>query len=244
MKKKFGPVCLDVGGRDEILTDCRGLIGHGGRVFTVNALMWERAHRSPEFAEALGTADVLTVDGVGVKWALEKNGVRTEVLSGVSLGELIVREGAPSLAIIGGREGVAERALRYLNAKNPRLRESFIVCGYGYSDAEYLALLRYHRPKLCFVCLGSPKQEYFVRRARAASPKTLFLALGGSLDVYSGEKRRASRTVRAVGLEWLYRMLKEPKRLRDAPRLVSFALRMHRMAKNKQKPPKDTGEIK
>lgn len=244
MKKKFGPVCLDVGGRDEILADCRALIGRGGRVFTVNALMWERAHRSPEFAEALGTADVLTVDGVGVKRALALFGIETELTSGVELGELIVGEGNPSLAIIGGREGVAERAFCYLKAKNSRLRRSFIVCGYGYSDAEYLALLRYHRPKLCFVCLGSPKQEYFVRRARAASPKTLFLALGGSLDVYSGEKCRAPSAVRAIGLEWLYRMLKEPKRLKDAPRLASFALRMHRMAKNKQKPPKDTGEIK
>ncbi|MBR2965528.1 MAG: WecB/TagA/CpsF family glycosyltransferase [Clostridia bacterium] len=235
MKKKFGPVCLDVGGRDEILADCRALIGRGGRVFTVNALMWERAHRSPEFAEALGTADVLTVDGVGVKWALEKNGVRTEVLSGVSLGELIIREGAPSLAIIGGKEGVAERALRYLKAKNPRLRESFTACGYGYADGDYIELLRYHRPKLCFVCLGSPRQEYFAVKASSASPKTLFFALGGSLDVYSGEKRRAPRGVREAGFEWLYRMLREPKRLKGVCGLARFAMATLIMAKNSTK---------
>ena len=235
MKKKLGPVTLDVGGRDEILADCRAMIGHGGRVFTVNALMWERAHRSPEFAEALGTADVLTVDGVGVKWALEKSGVRTEVLSGVLLGELIVGEGAPSLAIIGGKKDVAERALRYLKAKNPRLRKSFTACGYGYADGDYIELLRYHRPELCFVCLGSPRQEYFVVKASSASPKTLFFALGGSLDIYSGEKRRAPRIVRTAGFEWLYRMLREPKRLKGVWGLARFAMATLKMAKKSTK---------
>ena len=235
MKRRLGLLSLDVGGRDEILAECRALVGRGGAVFTVNSLMAERAHREREFAEVLGGADILTVDGVGVKRALALFGMEAELLSGVELGELITREENPSLAIIGGREGVAERAFAYLKAKNPRLRLSFAVCGYGHTDVGYLALLRRHRPMLCFVCLGSPKQEYLVRRAREASPKTLFFALGGSLDVYSGERCRAPSAVRSVGLEWLYRMLKEPKRLKEAPRLASFAFRMLRMAKKSTK---------
>ncbi len=235
MKKNLGIVSLDVGGRDEILGECRALIGRGGAVFTVNSLMVERAHREPSFAEVLSRADILTVDGVGIRWALEKSGVKAELLSGVELGELVTGEGNPSLAIIGGSEGVAERAFLYLKAKNPRLCLSFAVAGYGHADADYLALLRRHRPSLCFVCLGSPKQEHFVMKARRASEKTLFFALGGSLDVYSGEKRRAPRAVRALGLEWLYRMVKEPRRLKGLPRLVSFALRVRRMAKKSTK---------
>ena len=244
MKKNLGPLSLDAGGRDEILAECRALVGMGGAIFTVNAVMLERAEREGEFAKALSSADILTVDGVGVKWVLALLGIEAEILSGVELGEMIVDEGTPSLALIGGEEGVAERAFAYLKSKNPRLERSFVISGYRHADAEYLALLSRHRPELCFVCLGSPRQEYFVREAREASPKTLFLALGGSLDVYSGKKRRAPMAMRRAGLEWLYRMAKEPKRLKNLPRLANFAVRAMKMAKNSQKTAKDAKKIK
>ena len=232
----FG-VPIRVGKSEAVLADCRALIGRGGAVFTVNALMLERARRDPSFARILARADVCTVDGVGVRLALAARGVCTELLQGVELGELIVADGSPSLALIGGREGIAETAFSYLKVRSPSLRRSFIISGFGRSEAEYLALIRRHRPKICFVCLGSPRQEIFVLKARSVSPKTLFLALGGSLDIYSGALKRAPRAYRALGLEWLYRMTLEPHRFSELSRLASFAAAslLPDPTKNKQK---------
>ena len=237
MKHTLFGVSLSIGRSEAVLADCRALIGRGGAVFTVNSLMLERARRDTAFARTLAEADVCTVDGVGVRLALAARGVCTELLQGVELGELIVADGAPSLALIGGREGIAEAAFSYLKVRNHSVRRSFIISGFGHSEEEYLALIRRHRPKLCFVCLGSPRQERFVLRARRASPKTLFLALGGSLDVYAGALPRAPRAYRTLGLEWLYRMMLEPQRFSELSRLASFAVvsLTPNLTKNKQK---------
>jgi len=225
MKYTIDGVPLTVGKRDDVIRECIALIGVGGKVFTVNSLMLERAHRNPEFSEILSLADINTVDGVGVRAALRILGERTDTLAGVELGEIIAERGNPSIALIGGRDGVAEAAFSYLKEKNPRLRRSFVLSGFGYSDEYYLEKLRRHRPKLCYVCLGSPRQESFVTRAALASPSTLFFALGGSLDIYSGEKPRSPYFMRALGLEWLYRMIKEPKRRENLSTLISFSIR-------------------
>ena len=232
--KLFG-VNLTTGSRSAVLAAIKALVGVGGAVFTVNSLMLERALGDGSFRTALNSADICTVDGVGVKRALAMQGVATEILTGVDLGELAVEDGAPSIALIGGREGIAERAFHHLKSINPRLRKSLVLSGYGINDSEYLAALAKARPDLCFVCLGSPKQEYFVLRAREVSPKTLFFALGGSLDVYSGKKRRAPKFMRAAGLEWLARMIREPRRIKELPRLLAFAVRSLKMANNQQK---------
>ncbi len=218
-------VNLAIGAREDVLASVKKLVGVGGAVFTVNSLMLERAAREEGFRSVLNSADICTVDGVGVKTALALRGISTDILTGVDLGELLVGEGSPSLALIGGKDGVALSALAFLKGKNAALRESFAVSGYGYAEDEYISLLHRHRPRFCYVCLGSPKQECFILRAREASPATLFLALGGSLDVYSGEKRRAPRFMRALGLEWLYRMVKEPKRAKELPHLLAFSVR-------------------
>ena len=96
----FGvPVCA--GKRESVLGECRALVGRGGAVFTLNALMLERARRDPSFAEVLAASDICTVDGVGVRLALAVRGIPSELLPGVELGKLIVETGSPSLAIIG-----------------------------------------------------------------------------------------------------------------------------------------------
>ena len=237
MRQELFSVPITVGDRESVIEECRALVGTGGVVFTANALMLERARKEPAFARTLASADVVSVDGVGVLRALEKAGVKSELLPGVELGEIILSEGAPSLAVIGGREGVAELAFSYLKVRNPRIRQSFVISGYGHSEEEYLALLRRHRPKICLVCLGSPRQEFFSLSASRESPKTLFLSLGGSLDIYSGRLRRAPKGMRALHLEWLYRMAREPRRFAALPRLLSFAIASHREkgAKNQQK---------
>ena len=237
MKHTLFEVPISVGRRESVISECRALIGRGGAVFTLNALMLERARRDPDFCRVLAEGDICTVDGIGVRLALAARGVSADLLPGVELGELLTSTGSSSLAIIGGRVGVGAAAFSYLKVRNPSIRRSFIISGFEHGEEEYLSLLRRYRPKICFVCLGSPRQEMFVLRARQASPKTLFLALGGSLDIYSGELPRAPRAWRALGLEWLYRMCLEPRRFFGIFSLASFALvsLLPNLTKNKQK---------
>ena len=237
MKHSLFGVGITVGSREDVLSECRSLVGRGGAVFTLNALMLERARRDPDFCRVLAEGDICTVDGIGVRLALAYRGVLTDCLPGVELAPMLVAGGSPSLAIIGGREGIAEAAFSYLKERNPSLRRSFVISGFGHTEDEYLDLLRRHRPRICLVCLGSPWQERFAVAARSVSPKTLLLALGGSLDIYSGALPRAPRLVRALGLEWLFRMTIEPRRFSAIPSLAAFAIASltENLTKNKQK---------
>ena len=224
MKAYLNDIPLTVGTRDEIAKQCLSLVGTGGLVFTVGALMAERARRDGGFLHTLSGADICTVDGFGVLAALRRGGVLCELFPGVELGEIIATSGALRLALIGGRAGVGEKAFSYLKDKNPRLEKSFILDGFSHSESTYFDALRRNAPDVCFVCLGSPRQERIAALGREVSGRTLFLALGGSLDVYSGNKSRAPRAMRRAGLEWLYRMICEPRRIAALPTLLSYAL--------------------
>ena len=84
-------------------------------------------------------------------------------------------------------------------------------------------------PDLLFVCLGSPYQEEWIEKnKKELYTVKLFMGLGGSLDVWSGKIKRAPLPLQAIGLEWLYRTVKEPKRARiflDIPRFLFETLR-------------------
>ena len=224
MKAYLNGIPLTVGTREEVTNQCLSLVGTGGLVFTVGALMAERARRDRDFLHTLLGADICTVDGFGVLAALRRGGVPCELFPGIELGEIIAASGSLRLALIGGRAGVGEKAFSYLEDKNPRLEKSFILDGFSHSESTYLDALRKSAPDVCFVCLGSPRQEQLAALGREVSGRTLFLALGGSLDVYSGNKPRAPSVMRRAGLEWLYRMIREPRRIAAIPTLLSYEL--------------------
>ena len=217
---------IAVGSRDELLLRASALVGRGGAIATVNPEILNRALSDTELKVALASS-LCIPDGIGVELALRSRGCKSARLPGVELGEALLEcDRCIHLGIIGGREGIAEAAIEMLTVRHGNVIPEFAICGYNI-DYEYIGrLLSQKRPDIVFVCLGSPAQEIFISKMRHVSKKTLYIGLGGSADIYSGEKRRAPYVFRALGLEWAYRMIREPKRLKRAPSLLAFYINL------------------
>jgi N-acetylglucosaminyldiphosphoundecaprenol N-acetyl-beta-D-mannosaminyltransferase len=214
---------MEVGDRDYLFEKCKSLVGRGGIVFTPNPLILSSSVENASLRRALLSADLCIPDGSGLLPYLKSVDRRAAVLPGVELGRMLVESrGGLSLGLIGGKEGIAARAFSALSARAEQLRPAFLLNGYDTPLTALLSSLRDTKPDLCFVCLGSPRQELLMPSLRAYSKETLFLGLGGSLDVYAGYIQRAPAAFRALHMEWLYRMIREPHRFHALPKLIAF----------------------
>lgn len=222
MQAEIFGIKIAIGQREELIAHARSLIGKGGKIATVNPIMMSYALENEEFRDALSVFDLCIPDGVGIKAALLLRREHTDTLAGVELGAELVGRGAVTLGLIGGEPGVARGAMDNLIAENPELSEAFVFDGYSSCEEEICEALKSARADLVYVCLGTPKQEMLISRLAAISPATVFVGLGGSLDIYSGRKRRAPRIFRLLGAEWLWRMIKEPRRIKGLFRILTF----------------------
>lgn len=211
---------IRVGTKEQLFDSVRARLGNGGRVSTVNPIILAEAMKNAELFEAL-RASLNIPDGVGIKKALKKRGAHTEVLPGVELCERLMPF-VNSFAIIGAKPGVAVRAAAYLEGKGGSAKCIFTRDGFSYDKSELKRLLSALAPELVLVCLGSPKQELLIKELYPSSEKSLFIGLGGSADVYAGNIKRAPAVFRKMEIEWLWRMLREPKRLRKLPQICDF----------------------
>ena len=212
---------IEVGNKDALFERSLSLVGHGGVICTPNPLILSTSVENAPLRRALSSAELCIPDGIGLRPYLRAVDKKADVLAGVELGEGLSAH-VKTVGLVGGRQGIAEKAFLHLRENNPSLSPAFLLSGYGTPLSHLLERLKETKPDLCFVCLGSPRQEILMHSLRAYSEKTLFLGLGGSLDVYAGNIRRAPRPVRAMHLEWLYRMMREPNRFRALPSLLRF----------------------
>ncbi len=207
-------------------TDSLILSGRGGMVFTPNPTILQASRHSPEMQKILSSADVSICDGIGLSLGARLLGYgKIERVCGIDYGEKIAELCAKkgySLYLLGGERGVAEKAAKALTSKYEGLK----IAGthHGYFDVEWrvLAEISLAEPQVIFVCLGSPKQEKFIYYNQKNLSSSVMVGLGGSLDVYSGEKRRCPRLLRRCGFEWAYRLCREPKRIKRS-HLFAFA---------------------
>lgn len=182
-------------------------------VFTPCATVAAAAERDGALLSLLLSGDLLLADGVGVSLASRLAGEgRLRTVRGIELGEALFpfaeREGL-RVFFYGGKEGVARRAAENIKGRYPSL---VIGCASGYGE-EPTEKIRAFSPNILFVCLGVGRQEAFIAKNARRLPFAC-LGLGGSLDVWSGEVRRAPRVLRTVGLEWLWRTALRPSRIK------------------------------
>jgi N-acetylglucosaminyldiphosphoundecaprenol N-acetyl-beta-D-mannosaminyltransferase len=217
---------------DEALRRSMELIKVGGYVVTPNAEIAYACYRDPKHLEAVNGAGLVVPDGVGIlKGARILKRPLKERVPGVELGEHLLEHLAAkdlSLYILGGKPGVAERAASRLKEKYPALIIAGVSDGYFSNDSEAVEKINLSGADVCFVCMGAPKQEYFMRDNAGRLKPKLLLGLGGSVDVYAGDVVRAPKLFIRLGLEWFYRLLKQPARIgRIARRLLPFVLAVH-----------------
>lgn len=192
-------------------------------VVTPNADQVVNLERDAALRAAYDRADLVVADGMPVVWAASLLG--TPVKGRVTGADLMPRlcevaaQRGLKVFLLGGGPGVAERAAANLVHAHPQLQVAGVHCpplGFERDPAQNAALveaIRASGAELVFVCLGSPKQEVWIHRHLGQFDKGVFLGVGAAIDFCAGTVRRAPRWMQRTGLEWLYRLSREPRRL-------------------------------
>jgi N-acetylglucosaminyldiphosphoundecaprenol N-acetyl-beta-D-mannosaminyltransferase len=212
--------------------------GEGGWVVTPNLDILRRFTSSRESRELILAATHRVADGQPIVWASRLAGTPLpERVPGsdlvLSMPSAAARAGL-SVFLLGGNPGVATAAARRLRARCPGLQGVESYCPpFGFEDDPdelegIKTMLRRARPALVLVGLGFPKQERLIRALRSELPRTWFVGVGISLSFLAEEQPRAPAVLQRLGLEWMHRLIHEPRRLfgRYVVQGVPFGLRL------------------
>ena len=200
----------------------------GGYAYAVtpNPELVMMAEKDPDYAEVLAGAALTLADGVGVIYAAKMLGrpLKGRVPGVDFAGNLMAEMAAKGLKLflLGAKPGVAEKAAENLQEKYPGLIICGVHDGYFQEDEPVIEAIRASGADVLFVCLGAPKQEYWMAQNGEKTGVHLAIGLGGSLDVFAGTVKRAPETWQKLGLEWLYRLGKEPRRIGRMAKLPLF----------------------
>jgi N-acetylglucosaminyldiphosphoundecaprenol N-acetyl-beta-D-mannosaminyltransferase len=194
------------------------------QVVTLNPEMVMRARRDPGLAAIIEAAGLVVPDGIGLVLSMRRRGHPGAArVAGADLLERYAERAAPlghRLALVGGAPGVAERAAAELVRRNPGLR--VVAADAGDPGAETAERLRAAAPDAVFAAYGAGRQESFLAAHLAAIGAGVGMGVGGALDFLSGRVRRAPGLVRRAGLEWAWRLVRQPWRLRRQTALPLF----------------------
>jgi N-acetylglucosaminyldiphosphoundecaprenol N-acetyl-beta-D-mannosaminyltransferase len=206
-------------------------------VVTLGVEMVMEAQRNARFRELVNRAALSLCDTVGILAASRlRGGPLRERVTGIDLigplAERSARTGDLRLFLFGAAPGIAERAAAALAPEHPGVRVVGTRNGYFSPEesAEIAAAIAQSGANVVLVGLGSPKQEFWLEEHLAATGASVGIGVGGSFDVLAGAVLRAPRVLRRAGLEWLYRLIREPARWRRQLALPRFAVAVAREA--------------
>ena len=208
----------------------KGLIlmreGRSAYVVTPNPEIVMLCREDAEAAGAVDCADLVIADGIGViKGAKILGTPLKEKLPGIDFTSRIMEAIAPeggSVFLLGAKPGVAEKAGENLREKYPGLVIAGCCDGYFDDDEPVIEKINAAKPDLLIVCLGAPKQEKWMHKNRDRLSAGLMIGAGGSMDIFAGTAERAPERWQRAGLEWLYRLMKEPRRIGRMMKLPKF----------------------
>lgn len=201
-----------------------------GQVVTLNPEMIAYASGHEDFAKILEEAELVIPDGIGVQIGLKILGHEVRRIAGVEFAKKVLEKFAmtgKSIALVGAKPEIISKTVENLKSEIPGVDIVYARDGYFEDMDEVINELSQTQAQLVLTALGSPKQEDFNYKAKKLMPNTLFIGVGGSFDVWSGEVKRAPEIYQRLGLEWLYRTVKEPKRFkRIFPTLPLFVIKV------------------
>ncbi|MCI8590256.1 MAG: WecB/TagA/CpsF family glycosyltransferase [Clostridiales bacterium] len=207
--------------------ECKGV------VHTPNSEIVQLCIEQPAYYDLINAADLIIPDGSGVVLASKilKTPLAKGKVAGVDLAEntlsLAAKKGY-KVFFLGGKPGVAERAAERMTEKYPGLMIAGVHDGYfektGAESEAVVASINEADAQILFVCLGVPVQEEWMRANRDQLQVNVMMGLGGSLDVFAGTAKRAPKIFIKLGLEWFYRLLKQPSRIGRMMKLPRFLL--------------------
>lgn len=201
-------------------------------IVTANAEMIMQAVKDSDLRKIVNSADLVVPDGAGAVWAARHLGYdMPERVAGFDLVQELLRR-APKyrqkIFFFGAAPGVAEQAKQKAEIKYPGIQIVGTRDGYFSSadEPDILAQIRRAAPDLLLTALGVPRQEKWLAKHREELKVPLAIGVGGTFDVMAGVVKRAPRWMQRAKLEWLFRGLHQPKRIRRLMALPRFILRV------------------
>ena len=204
-------------------------------IVTPNSEIVQNASKDEELRSLIASADLIIPDGIGLVYASKVMGCPlSERVTGIDFLESIISHLAKtgeSIFFFGSKPGVAEKAADKMREKYPGLQVAGAHDGYFKPEEEEQILSQIAQSGVDFLCvaLGAPKQERFIAKYReqlGAGGVRGAIGVGGSLDVWAGDLKRAPEFYRKHGLEWLYRFIQQPTRFKRMLALPAFMLRV------------------
>ncbi len=209
-------------------------------IYTPNTEIVMACKEDEKLRAIVNSGDLIIPDGIGLIHAsnIKKKPLKERVTGfdlSMKILEIANKEGY-SLYLLGGKEGVAEKAGRNIEEKYPNIN----IVGYhhGYfkgshigekEHPEELAIIDEivkKKPDIIFVGLGFPKQEIWIEENKDKLPSKVVIGNGGTMDILSGNTNRAPEIFQRLGLEWFYRLIKEPSRIKRQLVLPKFMLQV------------------
>lgn len=200
-----------------------------GKLVAINAEKVMLSDEQPEVRSLLAKAEYKYADGISVVWTIRKKYPQfadLERIAGADLWLALMQQAAnlgTPVFLVGGQADVLAETFAKLDAMSVKVVGT--QDGYFSLDQEIAIFERIKQSgaKIISVGLGSPKQEQFMQNAQAYYPDALYMGIGGSYDVFVGKVKRAPKCWQNAGLEWLYRLLKQPTRWQRQRRLIKYA---------------------
>lgn len=202
-----------------------------GQVVTLNPEMVMYANKNHDFKKILQSAELVIPESVGIELGFKILGKKNiNRIAGIEFAHCMLEKfalNAMPVALIGAKQDVLDTACANLKHEIKDLNIVYSQNGYFTDNEKVKSELINSGAKLALIALGSPKQENFIYDIKSHMPETLFIGVGGSFDVWAGAVERAPKFWQKVGLEWLYRTIRQPTRFkRIFPTLPVFVLKV------------------
>jgi len=219
---------------DKALDACKNAIdgNNNFHIITINPEMIMNAQKNSSFLNILNSSDLNIADGVGVKIALKFKGINLNHIRGVDFSRNLIalaQKCGYRVGLLGAKEEVIQKTKENFLKQHPDLNIVYSRNGYFDSDDDIIKEITENpkgTPQIFLAGLGSPKQEEFIVKLKKTTQGCVFVGVGGSFDVFSGITKESPVIFQKLGLEWLYRTVKDPKRIkRIFPALPIFLIK-------------------
>lgn len=197
-------------------------------IIAINPEKLMTARKNSELKMLLNSSTYKIADGVGVIIAstIKRGNIKSRI-TGIDCMDMLCKlsnDNGYKIFMYGAKEEIIKQAKINLEKKYPNIKIVGYINGYEKDNDLIIKKINEAKPNILFVALGSPKQEFWIKENMKKLDVNIFQGVGGSFDVFSQNIKRAPKWMQNIGLEWFYRLLKEPSRIGRQLKLFKFLL--------------------
>lgn len=189
----------------------------GLHIITINPEIIAVADKNKELADIIKRSELVLPESSGIKSALRYKGIKQEQIPGIDFAKKLLEyceQNNYSVALIGAKKNILEKTIENLRKEMPSLNIVYTQDGYYENENIVVNELILKSPQVVLCALGVPKQELFINECRKKYKKAIYIGIGGSFDVWAGAVQRAPKIFQTLGIEWVYRTMKQPSRIK------------------------------